>query len=427
MMAKSTAWLGVGLIVVIAVLLFMLFASSGRFVVGTIDYVTANLVNVSGVSPFLARGLVILATIPFFWAVAKYTRTIVGYRRLKPSLTLYTNRYGIIIVSYVAAFFLTMYFASRQAYFGLTSGETLKWCAESVEGIRVFDSPGVDPVYGRRLAPCTPEQIITLRDDKLGLRRPQLLAIDTPRSFEFFETLSGRPKVWYWRASNGTYELFDRPGRHPRTNAELLPVTPDVVAEVTRLKAEEAIGKAKIAEAEEVAKLRREQDAKAEISRAARNAHREKYVNPVSGAGSEPVVAAVGANGIDDALSAALAEAIRGRSDILKPAFVSDGLFTRAMQGDTAAFGDLDLDRVASVVVLASIHVSNVLDSAVGEKVVKSEARVSIRVFRPVAGFSSQVWTTIGNGVAFSETVAAARARTEAIEKAVALLKTVSK
>jgi hypothetical protein len=91
MTSKAVPWLAVAVVLVAVVGLLLFLLSTGRFVTGTVGYVTGSLVNVSAMSPLLARGIVILATIPFFWAVAKYTRTAIGFRRLHPSLDLYLN------------------------------------------------------------------------------------------------------------------------------------------------------------------------------------------------------------------------------------------------------------------------------------------------------------------------------------------------
>src|SRR5216683_4858599 len=121
---------------------------SHHIVIATLDYVVENLSSRSGVSPFLVRGIVIVATIPFFWAVAKYTHWTLWLHGVRPSLRLYRNPYGMIIVAYVGFFFIAMYFASRDAY-------AYKWCADTPEGIRTFDSAGIDPIYGIPLTPCS--------------------------------------------------------------------------------------------------------------------------------------------------------------------------------------------------------------------------------------------------------------------------------
>src|SRR6266566_7110370 len=49
-----------------------------------------------------------------------------------------------------------------------------------------------------------------------------------PDPVEFFDTTTGKVKVWYWRAESG-YEFYDAPGFHPRTGQALTGVTLDVI------------------------------------------------------------------------------------------------------------------------------------------------------------------------------------------------------
>jgi hypothetical protein len=54
-----------------------------------------------------------------------------------------------------------------------------------------------------------------------------------PDPVEFFDTTTGKVKVWYWRAESG-YEFYDAPGFHPRTGQALTGVTLDVITEWQR-------------------------------------------------------------------------------------------------------------------------------------------------------------------------------------------------
>ncbi len=211
--------------IVLVILLFLFLGQRANFILRTIDYVVLNIVQVSGWNHHLVRGVVILLTIPFFWAVAKYTKIVIVHMRLRPSLRLYTNPYGVVIVLYVALFFVAMYFASRDAY-------ALKYCAETPEGIKVYSSPIKDPVYGIECKPCTFEQIMLLRREKGMLSSPRRIEIGDPENYEFFDALTGKPKVWYSRLPEGNFEFYDRDGKHPRTGRDLVAVDSDVVADV---------------------------------------------------------------------------------------------------------------------------------------------------------------------------------------------------
>src|SRR5216683_3248892 len=94
-----------GIAIAVGVLAFLAYEVAHHwwghhFVLRTLDFVVMSLASRSGLSPFLVRGLVILVTIPFFWAVAKYTHGLFWLRGVGPSLRLYRNPYGLVIVVY---------------------------------------------------------------------------------------------------------------------------------------------------------------------------------------------------------------------------------------------------------------------------------------------------------------------------------------
>ena len=52
------------------------------------------------------------------------------------------------------------------------------------------------------------------------------------RSIKFFDEIDGTPMVWYGISDDGTVDLFDNPGHHPRTGEELAPITRVVIAKI---------------------------------------------------------------------------------------------------------------------------------------------------------------------------------------------------
>jgi hypothetical protein len=332
---SSRKWIAVVFAALICVFAAFLLSHwrSHTIVVSTVDYVVVNLCSKSGWSPNLVRGIVILATIPFFWAVAKYTHWMLWLHGVRPSLKLYRNPYGIVIVSYVGIFFISMYFASRDAY-------ASKWCADTPEGIRVFDAEGSDPVYGLALKPCSFDQIVALRRGKVGIPDPQRLLIADVRGYTFFDGITGKPRVWYYKTGDGTYAFYDRPGKYPGTGENLLPIDERTVQDATRL--------------QEAAEVR--------IRRTEAKAAGEPYIDD-SGIGygnaNQVVVLVFPRNeqevvkGADRNLAAALSE--QGFAPVLKffkPAFVSGGRAQRLFAGDWNAVQDLDIGGKVKYVVL---------------------------------------------------------------------------
>ena len=54
--------------------------------------------------------------------------------------------------------------------------------------------------------------------------------IATPDSNHFFDTVTGSPRLWYWRGDKGEYEFFECPGFNPRNGQPLMQFTKDVQA-----------------------------------------------------------------------------------------------------------------------------------------------------------------------------------------------------
>ncbi len=246
--------LGVALLVVVALVCLVasiLFAT--RFVEDTIGLVVNNLANRSGLSIFLVRAIVIIATIPFFWAVGKFTRNIWGLLNLGwDSMALYKDKWGLVIVGYVGLYFFAMYWASTEAY-------AYKYCADTREGIWTSDSPGKDPVYGIELKSCSLPQIEALRVKNGNLRPPRELLINDAEKYEWFDPVTGQPRVWYSSGSNYSYRFFDSRGIDPHNSQTLKPVTAEIVERIRRQQA--SLAAAQKQAAEQVVETKRREDA----------------------------------------------------------------------------------------------------------------------------------------------------------------------
>jgi tetratricopeptide (TPR) repeat protein len=236
--------LGLAIIVLIALLCLiasLLFAT--RFVEDTIKFAVDNIANRSGLSVFLVRGSVILATIPFFWAVGQFTKNIWGLINLGwDSMSLYKSKYGRIIVVYVAVYFLALYWASLQAY-------DYKYCADTPEGIWTSDGPGKDPIYGIELKSCSMDQKLALREGSGHIKPPSEIGIRDAEQYKWFDPVTGRPLVWYSVLPSGAYRFFDGRGRDPHNGQELKPITAEIVERVQRQLSAQAIAEKQAAEA----------------------------------------------------------------------------------------------------------------------------------------------------------------------------------
>ena len=115
-----------------------------------------------------------------------------------------------------------MYWASTDAY-------AYKYCSDTPEGIVAADGPGKDPVYGREAKPCSLVQIEELRARDRKIEHPRPVSVEDPESFNWFDSLTGKPSVFYAVLSNGKYVFFDRAGNDPGSGQPLRPITPEIV------------------------------------------------------------------------------------------------------------------------------------------------------------------------------------------------------
>ena len=134
-----------------------------------------------------------------------------------------------------------------------------------------------------------------------------------------------------------------------------------------------------------------------------------------------PAVLAVGLDGrLEGRLTQILAEAVGGSTDLFKAAFVSDGLFATAFGGDNAPFERLQLTKVQSPIVLASMEQSNARADVAGESVARVTAKITMRIYR---GARSSLLVVEDVATAFGDAEASRRATDAVIQKAALRLK----
>lgn len=78
-------------------------------------YITNKIVSTTGVSQFLAKGVVIILLIPLIWVIPNMFK-----RKHRKS----ASAIGLL---YVGVFFLSLFFLSKDIYFAHSGEETLKW------------------------------------------------------------------------------------------------------------------------------------------------------------------------------------------------------------------------------------------------------------------------------------------------------------
>lgn len=176
----------------------------------------------------------------FFYALAWVPLTLWTFRVLAWR---YSNRqFAVAFASWVFVYGhvpLMHALLGSDACFNQRTGAPMKWFVQDADGrIVLFDSPGYDTVTRVEKRPVTPEICAAFAKQKVSAR-PRKITADI-RDIEFFDPSSGRARVWYSKASDGSFNLFDSRGYHPATGESLLPVGKEVVAEIMTRAARDA-------------------------------------------------------------------------------------------------------------------------------------------------------------------------------------------
>jgi hypothetical protein len=404
--ALSKASLG-AVILLFAGAAFFLFTlwRWGRFVTSTIRYVVENLASHSGISTNLLYGLVVIGTIPFFWAVAKYMHGAWFWLRgLGPGLRLYKSIHGMIIVTYVGLYFLAMFFVARNSI-------AYKYCAQTPEGLKVFDDRVKDPVWGIQAEPCTTQQIVDYERTKNPDFGPKRVQVADAHAFPFFDKVTGNPSFWYFKTSAGDYEVFDQMGNDPKTGTPLKPVDHQVREDMIRLQDLRSV-------------------AEKERNRAAVE---DKYINTGvqkhSGNRQAAILLFSDGKGSFTGIEDILGQAVSNRGIIpvesfFKPEFVQEGRAQRLFAGDWGDAAQLGLGSRVDVIILGHASFASG-ESSQFEGLVSTNLTLELKCLNPGRQTICGVRTidTVGAGYSKDESLksAADKARSEIAAFAAAL------
>lgn len=398
--ALSKAGVGIGLVALLGIAFFLFTLWRwGHFVKSTITYVVLHLASQSGISTNLLYGIVIIGTIPFFWAVAKYMHGAWFWLKgVGPGLRLYKSVHGMIIVAYVGLYFLAMYYVSRNSI-------AYKYCAQTWEGLKVFDDPVKDSVTGIQALPCSTQQIVDYERAKnpSQLIGPQRIRIADARTFPFFDNVTHNPRYWYSKSGSGEYEVFDQGGYNPGTNVALKPIDEAVREDMIRLQGER-------------------EDTQRQANQAA---FVGKYLNPGSPhrLGSKQAAILVFSDdqkqlrSIEQLVGHAISD--RGFTPVasfFKPAFVNEGRAGRLFAGDWDESTQLGLANRVGVIILGHATVS-ASESTQFDGLLSTRVSLELKCFNPSHQTScgSRSFDSIGAGYSNEESLrnASDKARSE--------------
>jgi hypothetical protein len=269
-----------------------------------------------------------------------------------------------------------MFFLSRGTYFGHTKGEAIKYYAMTPEGIRFFDSPGYDPKYGIELKPVTPDIMMKYQKRAMGMQ-PKKIEIVKINNTEFFDPITGDPKVWYYLDSNENYEFFNGPGFHPVYKVELQPVTTEIIQAYQKKLNE-------IHETEALAQQKKNQLEKEQQQVSYLN----KYLN--LSIQNQPDFKEAAILIIDEdhkerndlnRIIIAYLESKNAKSllGLFKTPFIQDGIFEKVFSGDSTKLKDLQVIKHADCVILGKIS-SNYKTNPELQNVISAEIGLEIKV-----------------------------------------------
>jgi hypothetical protein len=143
---------------------------------------------------------------------------------------------------------------------------------------------------------------------------------------------------------------------------------------------------------------------------------RLQYLSAVCDGSSAPAVIVTAQGGLDMILAQKLADRIGGRTDCIKPAFVTDGLFGRVFSGDATDLVSLTPPPTARVLVLVELTSENERVTPAGEPMVKVTVRVSARVLRTAESMRADGVSAGAQGVGFTRSEARENAVTTALD-----------
>lgn len=300
-----------------------------------------SFVSSVGMPIWLARGVIALVIVPFLWALGK-TFSFNGRAR---------GRGTVVVAVYIAAYCMAMYMAQRGTYFRHDTGVATKWYCPA--DLRTFDTDGYDPNCGTKLEPVTSE-IAQLLAANRSQEAPVLSGA------EYFDPRTGVALKWYWQAADGSFELFDQPGFHPRYKEPLRPVTPQIVKAIEGREQRIAVQQQRIER--EVAGAQARADAQSEAA-----AFKQRYVRALGPrSGDRPTIlleigtalSSAGAS-VENAFSEQIAQALAAegftvRADAVREAAYADGIVERLSNNDASLFGRLGLADAADYLVLCA-------------------------------------------------------------------------
>lgn len=205
----------IGIILVIATLLFggqiwfvySIYASCLSYAVSAFgqDIIFSRMIA------FLATGMIILV-LP----------TLLGF------IFLGRNRKQVLLgaMAIYTAFSFALYFGGGDVFFDRATGLPGKNYGKTFEGFKFSNAEDIDPQWGFRYRPVTPE---IAREYYFWKKNGRYETTPIVQPGNYFHMLTGEPIAWYTERGAGEIEIFPLPGYDPKTGKALKPMSAETV------------------------------------------------------------------------------------------------------------------------------------------------------------------------------------------------------
>ena len=382
----------------------------------TFKYAAYNFENVSGLSPWLIKGILVFALFPFYWALLELFKIKIPFLKSNKSSRKIAKT---IVLTYTGLFFLAMFFLSRGTYFGHFKGEAIKYYAVTPEGTRYFDSPGFDPKYGIELKPVTPDMVMKFQKKEMGMQ-PKRIDVENNKHVEFFDPITGEAKVWYYQDSNENYEFFDGPGFHSIYKVELKPVSPEIIQSYQK----------RLKDKQEEIDANHKELIKKEIQEK-QNLLFNKYMNMsvVNLPGTKDLAilivdeSEIENNETEDYIASKIRSGTTNPVlGLFKRPFVKEGFFNRIFSGDATAIKELKLENRVDLLVFGKIK-KDIVKREELQDLISTNMTIELKIYSCVKGSLTSSAFLKATGAGFSNVEAEGNAFEQMKEKLDGFLK----
>jgi hypothetical protein len=328
----------------------------------------------TGINKYIINIFIVLLIIPFI-------KSVLNLFSLKKE----KRRSGLIfLIIFFVVYNFSLYLLTKDIYFNYSNGSSLKWYALTPEGVKYYDGPGTDPIYGIKLRPVTPEIIKNLK----LLTSSNFIPVD-PTTAQLFNPITGESKLWYYKHHDGAYDFFDKPGYHPINGEELKPVTKEVYNEwknqIEQKKAHEI----------QQNNLTRVSN---EINKFNSTINYEKNLPDENG----KIILFIKIDDPTNNISNKFTNKVVTNKRILKNyfnySFVSDGYFEKIFNGETSTVNESRVFKDGKYLVLGEIEYSFRNNNQVVKDIISCDINLSYKIYQKNGLLISDNMSAIGPG-----------------------------